>query len=142
MYDGELNEEKLRENLDAATDVYIERCNGAPCVNTKLILFKGSDSSHLQNVRQNLLTFLRSKKGGEKLKIENPELYDEFSLVWSVRNRHMVQNLPSQYIFYLLPCFSDECHHPVCRNGKPLTEFTWLRVCVHVCISLSLSRSV
>ena len=125
--DGEFCEEKLIANLDAATDVYIERCSGAPCCNTNIMLFKGSDSSHLQKVRPELNMFLKSKKGKEKLKSEKPELYEEFSLIWSLRNRHMVDGLPSQYVFYLLPCYLKECDHPVCRAGKPSSEFTWFK---------------
>ena len=91
--DGNFCEEKLKANLNSATDVYIERCNGAPCGNTKLLLFKGSDSSHLQNIRKDLLTFLKSNKGKENLKIAKPQLYEEFSLIWSLRDRHMVDLL-------------------------------------------------
>lgn len=124
---GEFCEKKLMENLDAATDVYIERCNGAPCGHTKIQLMKGSDSSHLQKLRKDLLIFLKSKKGREKLQKEKPNLYDEFSLVWSLRSRHMVDFLPSYYMFYLLPCYSKECPHPVCREGRPSSELTWFK---------------
>lgn len=71
--------------------------------------------------------FLKSKKEKEKLRIEMPELYEEFSLIWSIRDWHMVDDLPSQYLFYLLPCYSRECEHPVCRAGKASSEFTWFK---------------
>ena len=37
----------------------------------------------------------------------------------------MVEGLPSQYIFQLLPCYKDVCIHPVCRKGKPDKEPVW-----------------
>ena len=123
--DDENRNEKLIRNLDAAIDVYIDHCNYAPCGDAKIILFKGADSSCYQDKRQDLLTFLKSSKGREKLKIEKPELYCEFERVWSVRHEHLVRNLPSQYVFYLLPCYLDTCPHPVCQTGKPISEPTW-----------------
>ena len=37
----------------------------------------------------------------------------------------MVKNLPSQYVFQLLPCYQNGCPHPVCISGKPETEYCW-----------------
>ena len=122
---GEFSQAKLVENLEAAINVYIEHCNGAPCGNTKILLHKGADSSHLQGIRKDLLSFLKSEKSRKKLMFENPSLYEQFNVVWSLRNRHMVMGLPSQYIFYLLPCYSSECPHPICQKGKPSQEELW-----------------
>ena len=40
---GKLDQEWLKVNMDTATDIYIRRCNGAPCGDAVLNLFKGSD---------------------------------------------------------------------------------------------------
>ena len=41
----------------------------------------------------------------EKLQQKHPEIYAGFKLVWDIRQRHMVHELPSQYIFLLVCCF-------------------------------------
>ena len=38
-----LNKAKLTENVNVATDVYIDRINGSPCCGTNLHLFKGGN---------------------------------------------------------------------------------------------------
>jgi len=35
-----------------------------------------------------------------KLKSEHPEAFAIFERVWSVRNKHMVPNLPDTYVFF------------------------------------------
>jgi len=35
-----------------------------------------------------------------KLKSKHPEAYAFFERVWSVRNKHMVPNLPEKYVFF------------------------------------------
>lgn len=123
---GEIDQEKLKGNLQAATDVYIERCNHAPCGDTQIVLFQGADSSQLQEVRSDLMTFLKgSSKAKMTLKKEKAELYGQFEKVWAVRERHMVKQLPSQYIFFLLPCYTSDCPHPVCQEGQPSSVATW-----------------
>ena len=123
---GEIDQDKLRSNLEAAMNVYIERCNKAPCGNAEILLFKGADSTRLQVKRMDLIIFLKgSNKKKTELKTQKPDLYAEFDKVWSLRNRHMVKNLPSQYVFYLLPCYESTCPHPVCQRGKPTTQITW-----------------
>lgn len=37
----------------------------------------------------------------------------------------MVQGLPPNYLFMLLPCYKPECPHPECAKGKPEKEHTW-----------------
>jgi hypothetical protein len=39
----------------------------------------------------------------------------------------MVQDLPENYIFMLLPCYKQECTHPVCCKGRPENEPTWFK---------------
>jgi hypothetical protein len=52
--DGKVDESKLKETLDSAIDVYIERVTRAPCGDAKINLFKGSDSSDYQTLRKHL----------------------------------------------------------------------------------------
>lgn len=52
-------------------------------------------------------------------------MYDYFQKIWDLRTRHMVKNLPAHYVFQLLPCFQNECIHPVCISGKPQNEYCW-----------------
>ena len=123
---GGIDHEKLKANLQAAMDIYIQRCNHAPCGDTQIMLFKGADSSNLQERREDLITFLKgSCKAKSQLKAKKPELYGHFQTVWALRERHMVKNLPSQYLFYLLPCYKSNCPHPVCQSGRPTSEVTW-----------------
>ena len=37
----------------------------------------------------------------------------------------MVVNLPTQYIFYLICCFKEDCTLPLCRSGTPSDLPTW-----------------
>ena len=46
-----LNEAKLYENLDLATDIYIDRVNGAPCGEATIELFKGSRDMHAKHLK-------------------------------------------------------------------------------------------
>lgn len=126
---GSIDYEKLERNLDAATDVYISKCNNAPFGNSSIRLFKGNRNDLARNYksrRPHLLTFLKgSQQSKRKLMEENPALFEYFTEIWKLRNRHMVEGLPSQYIFQLLPCYKDDCIHPVCRKGKPDKEPVW-----------------
>ena len=79
---GGIDQDKLRANLEAATDEYIDRCNYAPCGDAKIVLFKVANSSDLQKKREDLITFLKgSDKAKWQLKVEKPELYNEFELI-------------------------------------------------------------
>ena len=105
-----LDETKLFENLDLATDVYIDRFDGAPCGETTIKLFKGSKDEHAEYLlsrRPNLLTFLHgSKKERTELQRQNSTQFEYFSQIWNLRNSHMVRDLPDQYAFVLLPCYT------------------------------------
>ena len=115
----EIDQQKLKENLEAATDVYI-RCNHAPCGDTQIALFQGADSSKLQKIRPQ-----GSCKAKMALKKEKAELYAQLEKVWAVWERHMLKQLPSQYIFFLLPCYRSDCPHQVCQHGQPSAGATW-----------------
>lgn len=54
-------------------------------------------------------------------------MYKEFQLVWEIRQRHLVDDLPGQYIYLLVCCFEQECPHLLCRRGKPSVTPTWYR---------------
>ena len=58
---GEIDQDKLKENLEAAIDVYMERCNKAPCGNAQIFLYTGADSTNLQLKRKELATFLMER---------------------------------------------------------------------------------
>ena len=123
---GTVNEKKLKQNLDLAIDAYICRVNGAPCGDTTIQLYKGCKDSDKLKCRQNLLIFLKgSRKAKAALKQKEPEQYAFFQSVWDVRTRHMVPNLPSQYIFMLLCCYRPDCCHPVCKHGPPTSPPKW-----------------
>ena len=98
---GKLDQDKLRSNMDQATDIYISRVNGSHCGDTVIHLFKGSDSSENQGLRQDLLTYTKGTKSQKTdLKHRDPERWAFIDKVWSLRNRHMTPGLPSQYIFF------------------------------------------
>ena len=119
-----LNKEKLSENLDIATDVYIDRVDGAPCCRTTLQLFKGARDEALHQKRPSLLSFLRGNaKEKKQLQLTKPELYKYFEDVWQVRERHMNSQLPENYVFMLNLCQQPGCLHPLC--GKDVTDSTW-----------------
>ena len=104
--------------------------NGCPCGDTTIQLYRGADTSsseHLQ-ARSHLLTFLKgSRAAKEKLQRENPVMYTDFQLVWDIRRRHMVQELPAQYVFFLVCCFDQDCPHPVCKKGRPSVVPSWYK---------------
>lgn len=54
----------------------------------------------------------------KELAKKNPEQYNYLKMIWDVRNRHIVPNLPEKYVFMLLPCFQKDCPRKVCAQGK------------------------
>ena len=115
---GKIDKVKQKINLDAATDVYISVVDDSPCCGTDIHLTKGATgliADSYQQRRENQLIFLReSKKQKDGLAENNPEQYNYFKMIWDVRNRHIVPNMPENYVFMLLPC----CPHKVCAQGK------------------------
>ena len=70
--DKNINQDKLKQNMETAIDVYINSVSGSPCFGTKIVLIKGAneeEASLYHSRRKNLLRFLRgSKKQVEELK--------------------------------------------------------------------------
>ena len=124
---GKIDFERLKQNMDDATDIYISRANGAPCGDTQIQLFKGADSSRNQDLRPDILIYLKgSKAQKQQLMEEKPERWASIEQVWDIRNRHMKTGLPSQYVFYLKCCFAKNCSHPLCQHSGDLElPSTW-----------------
>ena len=121
-----LNSGKLRENLDIATDVYIDRVNGSACRGTTLQLYKGGQNEAITERRQSLLVFLKGKaKERMQLKESNPELFKYFENVWKVHENHMNKDLPENYMFMLNLCFKPECPHPLCVDKSVGRDAAW-----------------
>ena len=118
---GQIDKEQ-QKNLEAAMDVYISAVNGSRYHGTKIHLMKGATGStadEYQQKRAKLLIFLRGTKKQKKIfEREDPKLYEYFEKIWNIRNRHMVKDLPPNYIFMLLPCFEKNCLHVVCKQGE------------------------
>ena len=119
----------MHANIDAATDVYINSVSGTKCAGNPIVLVKGAQNEMCKTYlerRGHLLTYLQ---GSKKKKLELDKTFSEenayFSKVWTIRNNHMVKNLPENYVFMLLPCYERNCPHPVCVNGKPNSEPVW-----------------
>ena len=123
-----VDRDKYRHNMNLAMDVYINRVNGSSCGGTCISLFKGADSSEKQTMRPYLIQYLKgSEKQRRSLEVEQPVLYSYFEKVWSVRNRHMTEGLPAQYLFQLL-CSnyqSPDCPHPICQKRQELEVPRW-----------------
>ena len=123
---GNLDQEKLKTNMNLAIEAYINRVDGCPCGDTIIQLHCGADSSDEQATRSKLLVFLKgSKKQRLDLQAKDPHVYAHFCDVWKVRNDHMVRGLPSHYIFFLVCCYKEDCHHPCCQAGKPQEYVRW-----------------
>ena len=123
---GSLDMEKVKTNLELATDVYIECVNCCPYGQTVIHLYRGADSSDLQERRKDLNIFLKgSRKKKEQLRKQKPELYEYFRKVWDVRQRHEVPGLPSQYLYLLVCCFENDCPHPLCQRGSQGLSMEW-----------------
>ena len=79
---GAVDQHRLKENLQLATDVYINRCNGCSCGDTVIHLFRGADSSKLQELRPLLNVFLQgSQQKKSQLRDSHPEALALFNTV-------------------------------------------------------------
>lgn len=106
-------------NMNQATDIYISRCDGAPCGDAKLNLYKGADSTYNQELRKDILVFFKGTKSEkQKIMTQSKSTWTFLQKIWQVRNRHAVSNLPSQYVFFLKCCMAMDCPHPSCKQGS------------------------
>ena len=121
-----LNEDVLRKNLESAIDLYISRVDGAPCASTQIHLIKGADSKTYQEENALLKIFLKGKKEEkEELKRKYPSIYSKFQRIWKLHNKHLHNELPAKYVFYLTCCYETTCIHKTCRKRKPKDKLTW-----------------
>ena len=80
---SKINDNKFKENLNDAVDIYISRVNKSPCANTKIHLYKGTDSSCYQTLRAFLKVFLKGNPAKKaKLKNKHPGTYYWINEVW------------------------------------------------------------
>lgn len=117
--DGGIDEAKYKANMSAALDQYIERVDGTSCMKTRIHLSRGVEDHIFVKRRPQLLVFLKgSKIDKEDLKQKKPTLYNYFSEIWQVRNNHVDESLPLNYVFMLKCCGRKGCPHPLCLKGK------------------------
>jgi len=123
---GEIDPQKLKDNLSSAIDVYIDRVDGSPCGTTAIKQYRGIEAAQELENQDKLLLFLKgSKKQKDQLRKDDPELFSGLQKVWDVRNAHLIHQLPSQYIFYLVCCYKEFCLHPRCQAGRPSEPLRW-----------------
>ena len=123
---GKIDDNKLKENLNDAIDIYISRVNKSPCANTKIHLYKGTDSSCYQTLRAFVKVFLKGNPAEKaNLKNEHQGTYNWIDEVWSLRNHHLMSGMLSKYVFPLFLCYQPSCIHPLCKLGAPPKEETW-----------------
>ena len=112
--------------MDIATDVYIDRVDGAPCCGTILKLHTGGKNETMSERRESLLVFLRGSANDKKqLKKNRPDLYEYFERVWKVRENHMKKDLPGNYLFMLNLCYQIGCPHPLCHDETVRKDEKW-----------------
>ena len=122
---GKVSQEKVCENLSLAIEAYISRVDGSPCGDTSIKLYRGVESTEEQEIRKKLLVYLKGSVAHKlELRQQHPELYQEFEVVWTVRNNHMVSSLP-HYVFFLVCCHKPGCPHPLCKNPRPNAPVLW-----------------
>ena len=123
------SEQKHRENMEAAIEVYLSRIQEIPFGPTVIKTCRGATDQRackMKSERNSLLIFLRGSKAEKKLlQASKPELYQYFQKIWALRKRHMVKNQPSDYVFQLKVCYQAGCDHPVCQRGRPPVEQRW-----------------
>ena len=123
---GKRDDRKLRENLSLAITAYISRVSGCPCGDTTIQLFEGSTIEEHHITSEKLDIFLKgSNRQRLGLQKECPSVYSRFKMIWDIRSRHMVKDLPPTYIFFLKCCFQQGCPHPLCSSGLPSTDLCW-----------------
>ena len=116
--EGGLEEEKHKQNMSAAISQYINRVDGTPCMKTQIHLIKGPVNQINVSRRKELIIFLKgSKKAKEQLKHDNPTLFEYFTEIWDIRNNHLDESFPLNYVFMLKCCAKSWCKHPLCQQG-------------------------
>ena len=115
---GKVDQERLKRNMDQATEIYISRCNHALCGDTVIHLFKGADSSANQQLASDVLVYIKGTASQKNtLKQNKPE---RWTFIEDVRARHMTLGLPSQYVFLLKCCNASDYSHPLCQESITL----------------------
>ena len=98
---GKIHRERVVSNIEQATEVYINGVNGSRCGETNIHLFKGADSSAYPDLHLHLLLYFKGTKAQkERLRQAHREVYDHIERIWTIRNNHMVKNLPVQYVIF------------------------------------------
>lgn len=70
---GNLDQGKLKTNMNLAIQAYVNGVDGCPCGNTTIQLYPGADTSEVQATRSKLLVFLKgSKKQRLALQAKDP----------------------------------------------------------------------
>jgi len=64
---GKINKEKCVENMNLATDVYINRVNKCPCGDSVIHLYHGADSHLQQDTRKYFLQYVKGTEKQRKL---------------------------------------------------------------------------
>ena len=109
---GKIDEHKL-QNLHLAISAYISRVDECPCGDTNIRLYEGFTSVEHHATTEKLEIFLKgSNQQKNALQLENPIMFSHFERIWNIRKRHIVQGLPSTYVFFWKCCFLPECQHP------------------------------
>ena len=108
---GKLDREK-HNTMQLAMDVYISRVSDCPCGTGTIKLLKGADSTKHQQLRKDLLVYLKGTK--KDLKRNREESFKYFEKVWRVRSSHMLLNFPINTAL----CWLHGCPHPVCASGN------------------------
>jgi len=79
-----------------AIETYISYVDKSPCGSTVINLYKGSTATDFIAYRNNLKVFLKgTKKKKTELKRTCPTMFDEFAIVWGLRNKHMASSIHS-----------------------------------------------
>ena len=120
-----LDEKKLKTNLDEATEVYNDRVQGGSCCGSPILIMKGAVVD--MHCHQHLTFIKGGKKAKEKLQSEEPELYNYFQDVWTVRNNHINTSVPANYVFHLTLCGKSTCVRPRCKRGETSAHTRWFK---------------
>ena len=126
MVNGKVDNEKLSKNLNDAIDAYVSRVNGCPCGDTQIHLFKGPDSKENQKLRDFFKIYAKGNEE-EKMDLKNnhPDEHRLIEDIWNLRQRHLVKDVPTKYVFQLVCCYKKDCIHPECMRGSPDIEPVW-----------------